>query len=27
LDSESQQLKVEDALVKGKPLYVTLRVH
>jgi uncharacterized protein with GYD domain len=27
LDSESQQLKVEDALVKGKPSYVTLRVH
>jgi uncharacterized protein with GYD domain len=27
LDSESQKLKVEDALVKGKPLYVTLRVH
>jgi GTP cyclohydrolase II len=27
LDSGSQQLKVEDALVKGKPSYVTLRVH
>jgi GTP cyclohydrolase II len=27
LDSESQQLKVEDALVKGKSLYVTLTLY